>query len=202
MRQTATAETRKLPQKDRIRIYKSKMPAALARIARGMPVRTACRKEGIAYDYYKTHIHDFEKKPRSTWNCTLTYKQIHLLEYALSRACNKAEAAAFAQIEASRLSKETRESPWLRRKLDKACKKTTIAAQFVIADSILEDGNLHTSKWYLERRKPKEYGLNNRDAGPSDFNIEDWAMKAEKFLEKSGCADKKVMNRESLKKQN
>ncbi len=78
------------------------------------------------------------------------------LSYAFGMGCAIAEACIHAGISETTYYRWCKEDTALRDRFSKQKQRQVLRARVVIADA-LNDGDLPTAKWYLERKRSKEF---------------------------------------------
>lgn len=107
-----------------------------------------------------------QKKYRQTPEVLLQLKQ------ALGIGCTVKEACIFAGIGETTYYEWKEADKKLAAELDKLRQNPVLKAKKVIVDS-LDDGDVNTAKWYLERKKKDEFSVRTEQ----DINLtahEDW----------------------------
>jgi len=105
----------------------------------------------------------------------MTPEVIAKLEYAYSVGATDAEACNYAGIDKATLYRFTNESKTFAARRDNLKETMPLKSRCVISASI-EKGDVNTAKWYLERRKPEEFGAKTQIDVTHTHRLDDTAL--------------------------
>ena len=100
----------------------------------------------------------------------ITTDTIVKLEHAFSKGCNISEACLFAGIDNSTFYRNIGKDSEIYNRLMRLKEKPTLHARFNVVKAI-EDKDLDTSKWYLERKVKDEFSTRQEVDNNSDIVI-------------------------------